>query len=271
MDRPIYELQNRHFAILGVGNIGRILVARLLEAGVRKDCLGVYDSNPEALTRASQDFGLAEFHPTAETMGGVDVFLLAASPKAVPEILQSLSAGLRAGQMVVSFAAAIPLSRLEAVVPQGVQVARVMPNAPSLVGEGMNPVVYSKAVTPEGRATIKALLSTLGRTIEVRDEQMNWCVGLSGAAMRSMLPALEGMTRAGVEAGLAEKEARQVAAAVMLGTARLALNTDLSFVEIKALTPMQTLDEAHLAQLLEEAARTAKEKIDLLQEKLATS
>jgi pyrroline-5-carboxylate reductase len=132
----------------------------------------------------------------------------------------------------------------------------------------MNPVAYGQRVTPEGRALAEAILAFLGETIEVGDELMNWCVGLSGAAMRSLMPALEGMTQAGVEASLPEKDARRVAAQVMLGTAALALQTDLSFDEIKALTPMQTVDEAMLFKLFLEAARAVREKMAGAQSKI---
>jgi len=95
-------------------------------------------------------------------------------------------------------------------------------------------------------------------------------VGLTGAAMRSLIPALEGMTRAGAEAeaGFSAADSRRIAAQVMLGTAALALKTDLTFDQIKALTPMETVDEAALAQLFFDAAQAAQEKITLAQRKL---
>ena len=170
--------------------------------------------------------------------------------------------------MVISFAAAVSLSQMEALIPPGVGVARVMPNAPSLVGRGMNPVVYGKALTTQDKGLVQEFLATLGDSLEVDDEQMNWCVGLSGAAMRSALPALEGMTRAGLEAGFDERQARRLAAQVMLGAATLALQTGLAFDEIKSLTPMETLDELALAQVFQDAARGDKEKTDRLEQKL---
>ena len=115
---------------------------------------------------------------------------------------------------------------------------------------------------------VTAVLAILGDTIEVQDEQINWCVGLSGAAMRSLLPVLEGMTQAGIEAGLSPADARRVAAQVMRGTAALALETELSFADLKALTPMQTVDETAVAQLFYDAASNAKEKMDTMQRKL---
>jgi pyrroline-5-carboxylate reductase len=170
--------------------------------------------------------------------------------------------------VLISFAAGVPLAKIEALLPAGAQVARVMPNAPSLIGQGMNPVAYGDSLTPKSRELVETVLSVLGATIVVRDEQMNWCVGLTGAAMRSVLPVLEGMTQAGAEAGFTESEARQMAAQVLLGTTGLVLHTNLTFEQIKALTPMQTVDEAALAQLFLEAARAAKEKTEAAQRKL---
>jgi pyrroline-5-carboxylate reductase len=131
-------------------------------------------------------------------------------------------------------------------------------------------VAYGASVAPEARELVEAILAALGETLVVRDEHMNWCVGLTGAAMRSLIPALEGMTRAGAEAeaGFSAADSRRIAAQVMLGTAALALKTDLTFDQIKALTPMETVDEAALAQLFFDAAQAAQEKITLAQRKL---
>jgi len=86
--------------------------------------------------------------------------------------------------------------------------------------------------------------------------------------MRSVLPVLEGMTRAGVEAGFSDADSRRMAAQVMLGAAALALKIDLTFEQIKALTPMETVDEAALEQLFFNAAQAAQEKITSAQRKL---
>jgi pyrroline-5-carboxylate reductase len=100
---------------------------------------------------------------------------------------------------------------------------------------------------------------------------MNWCVGLTGAAMRSLLPALEGMTGAGIEAGLNPADSRKIAAQVTLGTAALVQQTDLSFEQIKALTPMQTVDETELIQIFQSAAHQAQAKVSKFQKKLEES
>ena len=262
------NLNEKHLTVIGAGNIGQILLERLRAASVPADHLVICDSEPARAGAMAEKHGVRTVSLNDEAACAAEAILIATSPKAVSEVLGALSAHLRPGQVVVSFAAAVPLSRIEALLPPGVAVVRVMPNAPSLVGQGMNPVVYGSAVSPEARKLVEAILTTLGETVVVQDDQMNWCVGLTGAAMRSLLPTLEGMTRAGVEAGFSEAESRHMAAQVMLGTAVLALKTDRTFEQIKTLTPMETLDEAALAQLFYNAARVAQEKIGSAQQKL---
>lgn len=260
-----------HFAILGAGNIGRILLDRMLASGVPANNLVICDSVEGRAEAVASQFGVRPVLISDVTACNADALLLAIPPKAIPGLLETIGTWLRPGQVVISFAAAIPLERLESLLPPVVMVARVMPNAPSLIGHGMNPVAFGRRVTPKGREMVDAILDCLGETIEVSDDLMNWCVGLSGAAMRSLLPALEGMTLVGIEAGLPEKDARRVAAQVMLGTAVLTMQTDLSLEEIKALTPMQTLDEEALRQVYLVAARSAQEKMEQFQRKLMGS
>jgi len=261
-------LRDKHFTVVGAGNIGGILLDRLATVGVAAERLAVCDADPERGHAAAERFGVRAITLSDDNACTADVILLASPPATVLDVLRSIAGRLHRGQVVISFAAAVTLPRMEALVPSDVAVARVMPTASSLVGQGMNPVAYGGAVTPEQQALIDGILAALGDWVEVRDDQMNWCVGLAGAAMRSLLPVLEGMTQAGVDAGLEPETARRMAAQIMVGTASLALHTALPFEEIKRLTPMQTVDEAAVAEVFRTAAAQARDKIDQLQRKL---
>jgi pyrroline-5-carboxylate reductase len=156
----------KRIAVIGVGNIGRILLERLTTSGIPVADLLICDSEAVRAEEASRRFGPRACSLTEEPLPRSDIFLLTAPPKAVIEILKVLSTHLHPGQVVVSFAAAIPLSRLEALAPPEVIVVRVMPNAPSLVGKGINPVAYGAKVSPEVRALVEAVLQTLGETVK---------------------------------------------------------------------------------------------------------
>ncbi len=259
------ELFTQRIAIIGAGNIGRMLLEQLRRNGMTIR-MAVYDKDHEKAQSAARPVGAEVLDEAAIGTCGAQLWLLCIGPKAVLPFLKQLSPCLHPGHIVVSFAAAVPLEQMEGLVAEGVHMVRVMPNMPSQVGQGMNPVCFSEKVPPEASEIVMQLLEVLGETVEVSDDQMNWCVGLSGAAMRSLLPVIEGMIQAGRDAGLSAKKARKIAAQVMLGTAELVTKLeDTSLADIKALTPMETVDEGEVARIFEEAAADAKDKIDRLQ------
>ena len=258
-------LNEKHWAIIGTGNIGRLLLKRLLSSGVRPDHIVIHDSDPLRIESVVKESGACALSLTEDAFRSVDIILIATPPKAIKGLLSLTSGWLKPHQLIISFANAVSLKRLEALIPPDVAVIRVVPNVPSLIGEGLNPVVYGNRITTEAKALVEELLGILGKTISVRDDQMNWLVGLTGASMRSVLPVLEGLIKAGTEAGLTPVQARDTAARVMLGTASLVLQTGLTFEELKALTPLVTVDEAMLSSMIFNAARTAKEKMDIIQ------
>ena len=120
-------LLGKRIAVIGAGNIGRILLERLMTSGIPAADLMICDSDPARAEEASRRFKPRACSLTEEPLPRSDIFLLAAAPKAIPAILEALAPQLRQGQVVVSFAAAVPLSRLEALVPSGVAVARSCP------------------------------------------------------------------------------------------------------------------------------------------------
>ncbi|MCC7202001.1 MAG: NAD(P)-binding domain-containing protein [Nitrospirae bacterium] len=258
-------LKDKRWAIIGTGNIGTLLCKRLLSAGVRPNHLAVYDITPGSTDYLVRETSVKTLSLNRESFQDIDVILIATPPKAVKGFLSQTAEWLHPNHLIISFANAVSLNRLETLTPEGVGIIRVNPNIPSLIGEGINPVVYGRHVTVEAKQLVEELLGILGKTISVRDDQMNWLVGLTGASMRSILPVLEGLIKAGTEAGLSSEEARAVAAQVLVGTADLVLQTGLTIDELKAMTPLVTVDENALSNMIFNAARRAKEKMDIIQ------
>jgi pyrroline-5-carboxylate reductase len=259
------NVKENSYYIIGMGNIGKILVQRLLKVGVTKEQINVTDVDLSRVDGVTTEFGVKALDMDNTRVGDVDVIIVAAPPKAVPDILKTMDSSLHADQVIISMAAAVPLSYMRKMVSKPVSIVRVLPNPPSLLGKGMNPVSFEPAEKAEVKEFIKALLAVLGDTIEVDDSLMAWSVALTGAALRTIFPVMDGMVRAGMEAGLSPEESRRVAARIFHGVSALALETDLSMEQIHNLTPMQTLDEAAVSGLFLETARNTRQKVEATQ------
>lgn len=260
-------LIDQHLALIGVGVVGRILIQRLKTAGFPAERLIICDADPQRGNRAQREFNLKTC-PLNDPCCRADIWLIATPPAAALPTIQSVQDRLKPGQTVISFAAGVSMAQLEDELPLGVAAVRVMPNALSLIGRGVNPVAYGRECTLETMSEVQALLAILGESIVLDDAQMNWAVGLTGASMRWLLPVLQGMTLAGMEAGLSESDARWIATEMMSGTAALAAETEMSFEEMKALTSVQVVDEEAIIRLFRDAARRAKAFADDLEQSL---
>ena len=62
----------------------------------------------------------------------VDVLVVSVKPQVVVKVLGAISGDIRGDQVIVSVAAGVPLSILEAVLPEGAHVVRTMPNTPAI-------------------------------------------------------------------------------------------------------------------------------------------
>ncbi len=252
---------DRRLALIGVGVIGRILIQRLEALNFPRNQLILCDADTMRGARLERMFALKTC-PLADACCRADIWLIATPPRAILPTVRTLAPRLKPGQTVISFAAGVSLARLEAAIPPGVAVARIMPSALAIVGRGVHPVAYGRDCSLQVRAEVQAIVNVMGDSIVLDDSQMNWAVGLSGATMRWLLPVLEGMTQAGVDAGLSESDARWLAASMMAGTAALALETNFPFDEMKKLTSVQTADEQEIARIFREVAHRAKTLAD---------
>ena len=85
-----------------------------------------------------------------------DVVFLALHPPTLREALPAIRRSVTARTLVVSLAPKVTLGELESGCGTA-RVARIIPNAPSIVGQGYNPVSFSPGTDTAGRAEVLRL------------------------------------------------------------------------------------------------------------------
>jgi pyrroline-5-carboxylate reductase len=266
--RPQEALDGKRIAFIGVGLMGGLLVERLLRTGFTTSQILACEAREARRSEVAQRWEVEITDDPRRAAAFGDAVVIATPPKVVQDVLREIGPHLRPSAVVISVAAAVPLEALEHACGGGVPVVRLMPNSPSRVGEGMNPVAFGRFVTADTRAWVLHLLAHWGDTLEVPDALMNLCVGLAGAAPTYILSVIEALTEAGVAGGLPWTDARRLAAGVVCGSAALVLETGESPEALKGLTPLQPLREAEAKALFREAVETARAQMDALQAKL---
>ena len=124
-------------AIIGGGKIGEALLAGLVRQAGGGGAVLVVERSPQRAAELAARHGVTAVD-LAEAAARARVLLLAVKPQDIDVLLDLLAPHVTAGHLVVSLAAGVPTSRIEAALPDGTPVVRVMPNTPALVDAGMS-------------------------------------------------------------------------------------------------------------------------------------
>jgi pyrroline-5-carboxylate reductase len=213
-------MQGPSIWLVGCGNMGGAMLQGWLTSGVPANSIHVID--PMAKSVPS---GVA-LSATPPTDGAPDILVLAIKPQMLGEVGPTLP--VSSATIVISILAGVEIASLASALPGASTFVRVMPNMPAAIGEGVS-AVFGPSLDAEGRKAIDALVSPLGRVEWVEDERLFHAVtGLSGSGPAFVLRFAEALVAVGVAEGLAPDLAKRLALETLAGTARLALQSDLS-------------------------------------------
>jgi pyrroline-5-carboxylate reductase len=209
-------------AIIGGGKIGEALLAGLVRQagsgdGVAADLL-VVERSPQRAAELSARHGVAAVE-LADAAARARVLLLAVKPQDIDALLAVLAPHVTAEHLVVSVAAGVPTSRIEAALPVQVPVVRVMPNTPALVDAGMSVISAGAHATDEHLDEAQALLSPVGEVRRVPESQQDAVTALSGSGPAYFFFLVEAMIDAGILLGLPRSTAADLIVQTAYGSA----------------------------------------------------
>jgi pyrroline-5-carboxylate reductase len=208
-------------ALLGVGMMGENLLAGLVASGMSPDEIIGTDLRPERQREIAEKYGIRVVSDNVEAITGADTVIVIVKPYDVAAALDGISAALDPGALIVSLAAGVELAVLEAHVPAGQPVVRVMPNTPASVGEGMSALSGGTSATAEHLRRTTELLGAVGRVVTVPEKHLDAVTAVSGSGPAYVMYVAEAMIDAGVLLGLPRDVATTLATQTLYGSAKL--------------------------------------------------
>lgn len=211
-------------AILGAGVMGETLLSGLVRAGRRVDNLIVGEKRPERARELEERYGVA-VASNVEAARKADTIAVVVKPQDMADLLDEIAPELRPGQLLVSLAAGITTAFIEARVPEGVAVVRVMPNTPALVDEGMAAISPGSHCDEKHLAEAEDLMASTGRVLRVPERQMDAVTAISGSGPAYIFFVVESMIEAGVHLGLPRATATELVVQTLVGSAKMLRET----------------------------------------------
>jgi pyrroline-5-carboxylate reductase len=213
-------------AFLGAGAMGEALTRGLLGAGTYEaHDLVLFDVDGPRVQKLAESLGARAASSALEAVEGAEAILLAVKPQIVERALEPLRDVLSSQQTLISIAAGVSTSRLEACFSQDVPVVRVMPNTPALIGAAATAICAGTSARERDVARAKVIFEAVGLVVEADEKLLDAVTGLSGSGPAYVFLFIEALADGGVRAGLSRDVALKLAAQTVMGSAKMLLET----------------------------------------------
>ncbi|MEO1651142.1 MAG: pyrroline-5-carboxylate reductase [Pseudomonadota bacterium] len=211
--------------LVGCGKMGGAMLAGWLAQGLPAQRVVVQDPGPlPDIADMLSEAGI----PVTEAYDGPppSVALLAVKPQVMDTVYPTVAKTFDPTTLVISVAAGRTIAGFEADAPEGAAIIRSIPNTPSAIGQGMTVCFANDHTTDAQHALATRLLAAIGRVGWVDAEHLiDAATAVSGSGPAYVFFLAETLAAAGVEVGLPERLARELAAVTIAGAGDLMLES----------------------------------------------
>ena len=208
------------YGMLGCGQMGGAIARGLCKA--TKD-ICVTDRSGKAAELA-KELGIKYGKPL-EIAKNCDRIFLGVKPNAVAALLESLQPMLKEKRpLLISMAAGVEIAAIQRMVGAEIPVIRIMPNTPTAVGKGVIQYCHNELAKPFLADWLQDM-AFCGLLDPLEEKRIDAASALSGSGPAYLYVMLEAMADGGVACGLPRAQAMELAAQMVLGSAKLVLES----------------------------------------------
>lgn len=213
--------------VIGAGVMGEALISALISAGVSPDAITISEKRETRARELIDSYGV-RVAELSNNVASSEVLLLVVKPQDMESLLSDIKEMIRPNTLVISFAAGKRIEFISSLLGSSIPIIRVMPNTPTLVGEGMAAISIGAHVSAEQSQFVRDFLSATGRVVEVDESLQDAVTAVSGSGPAYFFYFVELMIKAGVDLGLSEDVATELTIQTIVGAAKLLSTSEKS-------------------------------------------
>ncbi len=236
-------MTNRTIGFIGGGRVTRIFLEGWRRANALAGNIVVNDCNADTLAKLKAGFPAINTAHGNGAAAAQDIVFLAVHPPVMAEVASAVKGSLKPGALVVSLAPKFTIAKLTELLGGFARLARVIPNAPSVVNFGFNPVTFGPALTAADKAELTGLLTPLGECPDVAEEKLEAYALLTGMGPTYLWFQLQALRDVATGLGLGDAEITPALKRMVCGSARTLLESGLTPTEVMDLIPVKPLAE----------------------------
>ncbi|WP_018933871.1 pyrroline-5-carboxylate reductase [Gracilibacillus lacisalsi] len=221
------NLREKRIAFLGAGSMAEAIIAGMTAKQIvpADRIIATNHSNKERLTELENKYSIRTSQSKKEVVSQSDIIILAMKPKDIQPAITEIKQYLSESKIVVSLLAGISTRYMEQLIGLRNAVVRVMPNTSAMIGQSATTITAGRYATISTVGLIKQLMTSIGTTTLIEEEQMDAYTALAGSAPAFYYYMVEAMEQFVEEQGLHKETAKPLIAQTIKGVAEMLATT----------------------------------------------
>jgi pyrroline-5-carboxylate reductase len=237
-------MNNKTAGFVGGGRVARIILGGLKKSGSMPGEVVVSDANPDALEKLKADYPEIRIVPNDNSEAvGQDLVFLGLHPPVLADALAGIKDKLKSESILISLAPKFSIEKLSQLLGGFNRIVRMIPNAPSIIGLGFNPVAYSGALNVSEKEALKAFFGLLGKCPEVEEGKLEAYAIVTAMGPTYLWFQLEELNKLAVSFGMSQDEAGRGISEMVAGTISILFESGMPADEVMDLIPVKPFGE----------------------------
>ncbi|MBP59660.1 MULTISPECIES: pyrroline-5-carboxylate reductase [Idiomarina] len=226
----------RNIAFIGAGNMTQSIVGGMCKSGYPADKVWVSNPSDAKLEKMKSELGVNTSNDNLEVVNNADAIVLSVKPQLMAEVCAHLRENVHnlTDKLIITIAAGIRIPKYREYLGENIRIIRVMPNTPSLVGQGMSGLVTDNSVDDADKSFVTEAFNGVGETLWVSDEdQLDILGAVAGSGPAYFFEFMDSLAKAATELGFDAEKARAMVQQTCLGAAQMAKESELSLEDLR--------------------------------------
>ncbi len=218
----------KRILLVGCGHMGSALLNKWMN--LNSHSLSVVDPFSYSLLKKKYYKKKIRFFdktPNQNEIKKFDLIVFAVRPQTAKKVLSEYcNFEFKKNILIASIVAGKKISFIKKNMKNAMQIVRVMPNMPALIGEGVSCLVSNKSTDKVNKKIIDYLFSKVGTTIWLKNEiEIDKATAISGSGPGYVFTLIDAFEKAAQQIGFQKNITREMVLSTILGSVKLMQKT----------------------------------------------
>lgn len=219
---------------IGAGNMGGAIIRGFVKSGkVNPKNINVIELNKSALDDLSSELGINPYTDYEKLVNDSDIIFMAVKPIAFSSTIDQIKDFLNnTDKIIVSMAAGISTDSIVTMLGFEFPVIRIMPNVNAQIMLSTTAVCKNNAAKDSDKENIIDLFNSIGNAFDVAESQFAVFSAIASCSPAYVYMFIDALAKGAVKMGMNKKQALNIAASAVSGSAELVLKTGIHPAEL---------------------------------------